>query len=67
MGDRIRVTTALHDVATGDVVSTKKVDGNVDDLFSVQDRLSDAYKREFAFLESEKRQLQQRKLSAERA
>jgi adenylate cyclase len=41
-GDRLRVTAQLSDGLTGDTVASEKVDGAVDDLFSMQDRLAAA-------------------------
>jgi TolB-like protein len=38
-GERIRVTAALVDTATGDSLATEKIDGRWDDLFDVQDRV----------------------------
>ena len=40
MGRRLRVTAVLTDVTTGDVVFSEKLDGDLDDLFALQDRLS---------------------------
>ena len=42
VGDRLRITARLIAVATGAVVHTIKVDGRVEDLFVLQDRLVDA-------------------------
>ena len=39
VGDRIRITATLVDVATGTVIRTARVDGALDDLFALQDRL----------------------------
>ena len=38
-GERIRVTAALLDTATGDSLAAEKIDGRWDDLFEVQDRV----------------------------
>jgi serine/threonine-protein kinase len=38
-GERIRVTAALVDTATGDSLAAEKIDGRWDDLFEVQDRV----------------------------
>jgi serine/threonine-protein kinase len=38
-GDAVRVTASLVDVAGGDVARTARVDGRVDAIFDVQDRL----------------------------
>jgi serine/threonine protein kinase/tetratricopeptide (TPR) repeat protein len=38
-GDAVRVTARLTEVATGSLVHTVKVDGKLDDIFSLQDRL----------------------------
>ena len=40
VGDRLRVTGRLVDVATGRVVGAAKIDGAVDDLFALQDQLA---------------------------
>ena len=37
--DAVRVTASLTDVTTGDLVSTARVDGRVDAIFELQDRL----------------------------
>lgn len=42
VGDAIRITTVLRDVATGDVVATEKADGRQDELFALEDKLSEA-------------------------
>lgn len=39
LGDRIRITTQAIDVATGEQRATVKIDGRLDDLFELQDRL----------------------------
>ncbi len=39
-GQRLRVTSQLSDGITGESVASEKVDGAVDDLFSMQDRLA---------------------------
>jgi TolB-like protein/tRNA A-37 threonylcarbamoyl transferase component Bud32/Flp pilus assembly protein TadD len=39
LGDRIRITCQVIDVATGRHSATVKVDGRLDDLFELQDRL----------------------------
>ena len=41
MGDRIRITPHLGDVKAGAIVSTSKLDGAMNDLFSLQDRIVD--------------------------
>ena len=41
-GQRLRVTFQLADGVTGEAVASEKVDGMVDDMFSMQDRLSAA-------------------------
>ena len=38
-GDRVRVTARLTDVESGSVVRTVKIDGGMDEIFSVQDRI----------------------------
>ena len=38
-GDAVRVTASLLDVATGQAVHTTKVDGRLNEIFSLQDRL----------------------------
>ena len=40
LGPRVRVTAALGDGATGENVFSEKFDGELDELFSLQDRLS---------------------------
>ena len=40
LGSRLRVTASLGDGATGDNVFSEKFDGELDELFSLQDRLS---------------------------
>ena len=42
VGDRLRITARLLEVATGDVVHTVRVDGTVDELFMLQDRVVEA-------------------------
>ncbi len=42
VGPRLRVTARLADVSTGEAVATEKIDGAVDDIFAIQDRLSAA-------------------------
>ena len=37
--DAVRVTASLTEVATGDLVSTARVDGRIDAIFELQDRL----------------------------
>ena len=39
VGARIRITATLVEVATGTVIRTARVDGALDDLFALQDRL----------------------------
>jgi tetratricopeptide (TPR) repeat protein len=39
LGDRVRVTARLTDVAAGSVVRTVKIDGRMDEIFAVQDRI----------------------------
>ena len=41
MGDRIRITPHLGDVQAGGIVSTSKLDGSMNDLFALQDRIVD--------------------------
>src|SRR6185503_1864367 len=41
MGDRIRITPHLGDVQAGAIVSTSKLDGSMNDLFTLQDRIVD--------------------------
>ena len=41
-GQHLRVTSQLADGITGDTVASEKVDGSVDEMFSMQDRLSAA-------------------------
>ncbi len=40
LGDRLRVTGRYADVATGRIVRTVKVDGSVEELFALQDRIA---------------------------
>ena len=42
LGPALRLTTQLTEVATGEVVASEKLDGPVDSLFNMQDRLSQA-------------------------
>jgi len=42
LGGALRLTSQLTEVATGEVVSAEKLDGAVDTLFEMQDRLSQA-------------------------
>jgi tetratricopeptide (TPR) repeat protein/predicted Ser/Thr protein kinase len=39
VGDRLRVTALLTDVATGTLARTVKADGSVEDVFALQDRI----------------------------
>lgn len=39
LGDRVRITARIVDVRTGDVVRTAKVDGRLDEIFTLQDRI----------------------------
>ena len=39
LGDRIRVTVQLTEVLTGKLIRTLKVDGRVDEIFELQDRI----------------------------
>jgi tetratricopeptide (TPR) repeat protein/predicted Ser/Thr protein kinase len=39
MGDRIRITAELLDVATGHLLRTVKVDGRIEEIFALQDRI----------------------------
>ena len=39
-GQRLRVTAHLSDGATGEIVASEKVDGELDEMFAMQDRLS---------------------------
>ena len=41
MGDRIRITPHIGDVQAGTIVSTSKLDGSMNDLFLLQDRIVD--------------------------
>ncbi len=41
-GDRLRVTSQLSDGVTGAAVASEKVDGSVDEMFTMQDRLAAA-------------------------
>ena len=41
MGDRIRITPHIGDVQAGAIVSTSKLDGSMNDLFTLQDRIVD--------------------------
>jgi tetratricopeptide (TPR) repeat protein len=41
MGDRIRITPHVGDVKAGAIVSTSKLDGSMNDLFTLQDRIVD--------------------------
>ena len=41
LGDRIRITPHLGDVQAGAIVSTSKLDGEMGDLFTLQDRIVD--------------------------
>ena len=38
-GDRVRVTARLTDVESGTVIRTVKIDGGMDEIFAVQDRI----------------------------
>ena len=40
LGDQLRITARLIDVASGAVLRTAKVDGPIDDLFGLQDRIA---------------------------
>ena len=40
IGDQLRLTGQLVDVTTGEVASSAKVDGDIDDLFALQDRFA---------------------------
>ena len=40
VGDQLRITGTLVDVSTGAVIRTAKIDGALDDLFALQDRLA---------------------------
>ena len=42
VGGRLRVTAQLADGVTGEVVASEKLDGDLDDMFAMQDRLSAA-------------------------
>ena len=42
MGPSLRVTTRLSETGTGEIVATEKIDGKLDDLFAIQDRLAAA-------------------------
>jgi non-specific serine/threonine protein kinase len=39
LGDRVRVTARLTDVASGSLIRTVKIDGRMDEIFAVQDRI----------------------------
>jgi len=39
LGDRIRITAQLVEVLTGSLLRTVKIDGRVDDIFELQDRI----------------------------
>jgi tetratricopeptide (TPR) repeat protein len=39
MGERIRITAELLDVATGHLLRTVKVDGRIEEIFALQDRI----------------------------
>lgn len=41
-GPAVRITTNLTEVSTGRVMATEKVDGILDDIFSLQDRIAQA-------------------------
>jgi serine/threonine protein kinase/Flp pilus assembly protein TadD len=41
-GNAVRITTRLTEVSTGRVTATEKVDGTLDEIFAVQDRLTRA-------------------------
>jgi serine/threonine protein kinase/Tfp pilus assembly protein PilF len=41
-GNAVRITTRLTDVSTGRVIATEKVDGTLDEIFALQDRLTRA-------------------------
>jgi TolB-like protein/Tfp pilus assembly protein PilF len=40
VGPRLRVTSRLAEVATGETVAAEKLDGALDDIFAIQDRLA---------------------------
>ena len=42
VGAHLRITARLLEVATGDVLHTVRVDGTVDELFAIQDRVAEA-------------------------
>ncbi len=42
VGSRLRVTSRLTEVATGETVASEKLDGTLDDVFSLQDQLAAA-------------------------
>jgi len=42
MGPSVRLTTRLCETGTGEIVATEKVDGKVEELFAIQDRLAAA-------------------------
>ena len=42
VGDHLRITARLLEVATGDVFHTVRVDGTIDELFMLQDRVVEA-------------------------
>jgi TolB-like protein/tRNA A-37 threonylcarbamoyl transferase component Bud32 len=39
-GPRLRITTRITEIATGNILSTAKIDGNYDDIFELQDRVA---------------------------
>jgi len=39
MGDAVRITSRFTEVASGDIVGSAKVDGNMDEIFKLQDRI----------------------------
>jgi TolB-like protein len=41
-GSRLRVATELADTATGAILSTRRIDGSVDDVFGLHDRIAAA-------------------------
>ena len=45
LGDQLRITARLVDVTTGAVVQSAKIDGAIDDLFTLQDRLTAELRR----------------------
>jgi DNA-binding winged helix-turn-helix (wHTH) protein len=45
-GDRVRITARVVDVASGEAVADAKVDGALDDIFGLQDRVAEQFAAE---------------------